>query len=86
MSKYSKGNSQEHENIAHGVQYLPREKQPSMYDILSWDHDPLKSNEWLLKMRSDYKEPKLTEPQVYEKHQKMITSPEKHVHVPLKDH
>ena len=28
----------------HGLKYLSREKQPSMYDILSWEHDPLKSN------------------------------------------
>lgn len=67
MEKYSKLKEGKDDEIRHGLQYLPRDKQPSMYDILSWDHDPLKSNEWLVKMRSDYREPKFTEPQIYEK-------------------
>ena len=49
-----------------------------MYNILSWEHDPLKGKEWLIKMREDYREPKITEPQIYEKPVKHVTSPEKY--------
>ena len=46
---------------------------------MSWDHDPLKSNEWLVKMQPNYKEAKLTAPQVYEKPEKHEGSPNKFV-------
>ena len=39
----------------HGLKYLARDKQPSMYQILTWDNDPLKSNEWLHKMQPGYR-------------------------------
>lgn len=48
-----------------------------MFDILSWEHDPLKSKDWLIKMRSDYYQPKFTEPQVYERPQKLSKSRQK---------
>lgn len=41
MSKKGDPINQQKE-IRHGLQYLSRDKQPSMYDILSWEHDPLR--------------------------------------------
>lgn len=65
MMTSSKGIEEDKNKDRHGLRYLPREKQPSMFDHLSWEHDPLKSKDWLHKMQPSYQEAKLTEPQVY---------------------
>lgn len=57
--------------IRHGVHYIPREKEPSMFEILSWKerHDAAENNHWLERLKEGNKEGRFTEPRKYEKPQ-----------------
>lgn len=41
--------------LRHGVTYLSRDKQPSMFEIMTWreDNNALTDNKWLQKMKEE---------------------------------
>jgi hypothetical protein len=58
------------EEDRHGVVYLSRDKQPTMFEILTWKEDNSEGNskDWLINMQvSNRGIPRFTEPKVYEK-------------------
>lgn len=52
---------------SHGLHYIPREQQPSMFQILSWpeSYDAAKSNDWLKNLNNGNNKGRFTEPKKY---------------------
>lgn len=57
------------EPIRHGVQYIPRDKQPSMFEILTWkeNYDAASDKNWLARLNQGSKEGRFTEEHKYER-------------------
>lgn len=55
--------------MRHGVHYIPRDKQPSMFEILSWKekYDAAENNQWLVRLQQGNKEGRFTEEHKYER-------------------
>lgn len=55
--------------IRHGIQYIARDKQPSMFEILTWkeNKNALDNKDWLTNLKNNNKQDRFTEPRVYEK-------------------
>jgi hypothetical protein len=55
--------------IRHGVHYIPRSKDPSMFEILSWKerYDAAADGQWLVRLKEGNHEGRFTEAKKYEK-------------------
>lgn len=51
-----------HAEVRHGIQYIARDKQPSMFDILTWkeNNNALDNNDWLTRLKNNNKQDRFT--------------------------